>query len=131
MSDECSAEAVADKLVNAQSEVARLKRLLKTLKGDAASDEVAQGPKGTPAREQGAAVHQHVDSGKENGAHTRAPAVIRGSATSYLGATAQQDMNPGPKGKRSLNRGQGGVQIRKGQQQKGGVYAADCYEESM
>jgi len=59
------------------------------------------------------------------------PAVIKGSATSYLGGPAQQDMNPGPKGKRSLRRGQGGVKIRKGQQQKGGVFAADCYEESM
>jgi hypothetical protein len=127
---------VAAQLEAARLEVARLERLLESMgpaearrEGRPADDAHASG--GMP--QEGEASARRVASsglGKENGLQ-REPGVIRGSATSYLGGPAQQDMNPGPKGKRSLQRGQGGVQIRKGQQKKGGLYAPDCYEESM
>ena len=126
-------------------QVARLEALLHTLTAAAAagpdtrdaSAEVAASAHSCGAAETGAAGRRGREGGGRDGSRDPGtnvcgePAVVKGSATSYLGGPAQQDMHPGPKGKRSLLRGQGGVKIRKGQQQKGGVFAADCYEESM
>ena len=118
---------VEARLAVVRAEVARLEILLHTMQSEEASSASEACVSGHQA--DALAFPEEQGSRKETEAETVA---VRGSATSYLGGPSQQDLNPGPKGKRSLNRGKGGVVIRKAKdKQKGGVYGADCYEESF